>query len=128
MGERGIVSGGMEVLEHRCRDSVVIPAPIEACFAAIADLTTYERWWTLMSTEPLLGGTELKFGVRFRFHREAGGEHFGQHDEVGGAGKRRQDFGEVAAIGCRVLPDEWLLRDAHAKILKCHVCSRARLV
>jgi len=67
MGERGMVSGGMEVLEHRCRDSVVIPAPIEACFAAIADLTTYERWWTLVSIEPLLGGTELKFGVRFRF-------------------------------------------------------------
>jgi uncharacterized protein YndB with AHSA1/START domain len=57
----------MERLEHRCRDSAVIPAPIEACFAAIADLTTYGRWWTLVSIEPLLGGTELRFGVRFRF-------------------------------------------------------------
>ncbi len=60
-------SGGLtDVIEHRCRDSVVIAAPIDACFAPIGDLATYERWWTLVSVEPLIGGTLLRFGVRFR--------------------------------------------------------------
>ena len=66
----------MDVIEHRCRDSVVIAAPIDACFAPIGDLATYRHWWTLVSAEPLMGGTLLKFGVRFRFwSARPGGAH-----------------------------------------------------
>jgi uncharacterized protein YndB with AHSA1/START domain len=57
----------VEPLEHRCRDEALIAAAPAVCFAALADLTTYPRWWTLVSVTPLSGGTALAPGVRFRF-------------------------------------------------------------
>ncbi len=36
----------------RCRDEAVIPAPPTACFAVLADLTTWPRWWTLVTIAP----------------------------------------------------------------------------
>ncbi|MEW6273132.1 MAG: SRPBCC family protein [Thermodesulfobacteriota bacterium] len=57
----------MDAPEHRTRDEALIPAPIHACFAALADLATYARWWTLVRVVPLGAGTLLAPGVRFRF-------------------------------------------------------------
>jgi len=57
----------MDAPEHRTRDEALIRAPIGACFAALADLATYGRWWTLVRVTPLGAETRLAPGVRFRF-------------------------------------------------------------
>jgi uncharacterized protein YndB with AHSA1/START domain len=57
----------MDAPEHRTRDEALIAAPADACFAALADLATYPRWWTLVRVTPLSGTTSLAPGVRFRF-------------------------------------------------------------
>jgi uncharacterized protein YndB with AHSA1/START domain len=57
----------MESPEYRCRDDALIAASPSACFAPLADLATYERWWTLVQITPLSGGSRLELGVRFRF-------------------------------------------------------------
>lgn len=57
----------MEPPEYRCRDEAVIGASPAACFAVLADLTSYARWWTLVNVTPVSGGVTLAPGVRFRF-------------------------------------------------------------
>lgn len=52
---------------YRCRDECTIAAPRERCFAALSDLSSYARWWTLVSVTPEVGGRRLVPGVRFRF-------------------------------------------------------------
>jgi uncharacterized protein YndB with AHSA1/START domain len=53
--------------EHRCRDERVVPAPIDRCFALLADLATWARWWTLVTVTPNGPDTRLVPGMRFRF-------------------------------------------------------------
>jgi uncharacterized protein YndB with AHSA1/START domain len=55
-----------DAAEFRCRDAIVLAAPAAACFAPLADLATYARWWTLVRAEALAGGPALAPGVRFR--------------------------------------------------------------
>jgi len=52
---------------YRCRDESIFAAPRRQCFAIIADLSTYARWWTLVAVTPEHGGPLLTPGVRFRF-------------------------------------------------------------
>jgi len=52
--------------EFRCRDEVVIPAPVEPVWAAITDLSTYGAWWSLIRVTPLDPDRSiLAPGVRF---------------------------------------------------------------
>jgi uncharacterized protein YndB with AHSA1/START domain len=53
--------------DYQVRDERLIAAPIEACFAPLADLDTYRHWWTLVEVTALAGGSRLAPGVRFRF-------------------------------------------------------------
>lgn len=50
-----------------CRDERTIAAPIERCFAALADLATYPLWWTLVAVTSLDGATRVAAGGRLRF-------------------------------------------------------------
>jgi uncharacterized protein YndB with AHSA1/START domain len=52
---------------YRCRDERTIAAPRDRCFTALSDLSTYSRWWTLVSVTPEIGGSRLVPGGRFRF-------------------------------------------------------------
>ena len=49
---------------YRCRDECTIAASRDRCFAALSDLSTYARWWTLITVSPEV---RLVPGVRFRF-------------------------------------------------------------
>jgi uncharacterized protein YndB with AHSA1/START domain len=49
---------------YRCRDECTIAASRDRCFAALGDLSTYARWWTLVAVSPEV---RLVPGVRFRF-------------------------------------------------------------
>lgn len=51
--------------EVRCRDAVVIGGAPAACFAPLVDLTSYPRWWTLITATARAGGPRLAPGVRF---------------------------------------------------------------
>jgi len=57
----------MDVTEYACRDEALIAAPAADCFAVLADLATYARWWTLVAITPLGPSQQLVPGVRFRF-------------------------------------------------------------
>lgn len=50
----------------RCRDEVFVAADPGLVYQVLADLRTYEHWWTLMRAVPL-GEPELRPGARFRF-------------------------------------------------------------
>ncbi|HZR82943.1 MAG TPA: SRPBCC domain-containing protein [Candidatus Binatia bacterium] len=53
---------------YRCRDEATIAAARERCFDALLDLTTYPRWWTLVTvTAEDAATSRLAPGVRFRF-------------------------------------------------------------
>src|SRR5262249_54973150 len=39
-------------VSYRCRDARRIAASRERCFAALVDLSTYVRWWTLVTVTP----------------------------------------------------------------------------
>jgi len=61
-----------EVEEQTCRDGALIPASAAEVFAVLTDLTSWRRWWTLVSVVPL-GPTTLAPGVRFRFEGQRPG-------------------------------------------------------
>jgi uncharacterized protein YndB with AHSA1/START domain len=54
--------------EYRCRTEAVIPAPVGAVWAALADLAEWARWWVVVRVELLDpgAGTRLTPGLRFR--------------------------------------------------------------
>jgi uncharacterized protein YndB with AHSA1/START domain len=54
--------------EYRCRTEAVIPAPVDAVWAALADLAEWARWWVVVRVEALDpgAGTVLRPGFRFR--------------------------------------------------------------
>ena len=49
---------------YRCRDACTLAAPRGRCFELLVDLSTYARWWTLVTVEPAV---RLSSGVRFQF-------------------------------------------------------------
>ena len=53
---------------YRCRTEAVIPAPVDAVWAALADLSQWARWWVVVRVETLdpSGATVLRPGLRFR--------------------------------------------------------------
>jgi uncharacterized protein YndB with AHSA1/START domain len=53
---------------YQCRTEAVIPAPVAAVWAALADLAEWARWWVVVRVEPLDpgAGTVLRPGLRFR--------------------------------------------------------------
>jgi len=53
--------------EFRCRDERTIAAPRRRCFETLIDLSTYLRWWTLVTVTPEAGEPRLTRGVRLRF-------------------------------------------------------------
>ena len=72
----------MQTVEYRCRDERTLAAPIDRCFEALIDLSTYSRWWTLVEVTPE-SGTRLDAGVRFWFAgARPGGERFEWSAEV----------------------------------------------
>jgi uncharacterized protein YndB with AHSA1/START domain len=54
--------------EYRCRTEAVVPAPVDAVWAALADLAEWSRWWVVVRVEALDpgAGTMLRPGYRFR--------------------------------------------------------------
>jgi len=54
--------------EYRCRTEALIPAPVDAVWAALADLAEWARWWVVVRVEALdpSEGTRLRPGLRFR--------------------------------------------------------------
>ena len=57
----------MDCGEYRCRDERTIAAPRIRCFETLIDLSTYSRWWTLVTVTPEAGSPRLTTGARFRF-------------------------------------------------------------
>ena len=62
----------MEAEDQYCRDEAVIPAPPARVWDALTDLSTWAKWWTLVSVVPL-GANTLAPGVRFRFEGQRTG-------------------------------------------------------
>ncbi len=60
-----------DVVEYRVRDERVIAASRDRCFAALVELSTYPRWWTLVAATPDGDTSRLRAGDRFQF---AGGQ------------------------------------------------------
>jgi uncharacterized protein YndB with AHSA1/START domain len=54
--------------EYRCRTQAVIPAPVDAVWAALVDLAEWARWWVVVRVELVDpgAGTRLTPGLRFR--------------------------------------------------------------
>jgi len=70
-------------LEYRCRDARQIAAPQVRCFETLLDLSTYTRWWTLVTVTPEGQCFQLTPGCRFHFSgARPGGERFGWLAEV----------------------------------------------
>ncbi len=66
-----------ESLEYRCRDERIVGASRVRCFETLMDLSTYSRWWTLVTVTPEGPGSRLRPGARFRFvGARPGGERF----------------------------------------------------
>jgi uncharacterized protein YndB with AHSA1/START domain len=61
-----------QIEEQTCRDEGMIPASTAEVFAVLSDLTTWNKWWTLVSVVPE-GATTLAPGVRFRFEGQRPG-------------------------------------------------------
>jgi uncharacterized protein YndB with AHSA1/START domain len=73
----------MEATEHRCRDEAHIAASGVRCFDLLADLSTYARWWTLVTVTPEGRTSRLVPGLRFQFSgARLGGERFEWMAEV----------------------------------------------
>src|SRR5262249_33425274 len=68
----------MDTTEYRCRDERRIAVSASRCFAALTDLSTYARWWTLVTATPEDASPLLTPGSRFRF---AGARPGGQRIE-----------------------------------------------
>jgi uncharacterized protein YndB with AHSA1/START domain len=67
----------MDTVEYRCRDERRIAAPRVRCFETLMDLSTYARWWTLVTVTPEGQSGSLAPGFRFRFSgARPGGERF----------------------------------------------------
>ena len=67
----------MESSEYRCRDQGEVPAPRLACFETLMNLSTYARWWTLVTVTPVGPQSVLNPGVDFRFSgARPGGQRF----------------------------------------------------
>jgi uncharacterized protein YndB with AHSA1/START domain len=67
----------MESTEYQCRDEVEIAAPRRSCFEALMDLSTYPRWWTLVTVTADEPQRRLSPAMRFRFSgARPGGERF----------------------------------------------------
>ena len=80
---REVSRAKMELSEHSCRDEGEVPAPRSACFETLLDLSTYARWWTLVTVTPVGPHSRLSPGVRFRFHgARPGGQRFEWSAEV----------------------------------------------
>jgi uncharacterized protein YndB with AHSA1/START domain len=56
-----------EDVGYRCRDECRIAVPRLRCFEALIDLSTYARWWTLITVTPEGPDARLRPGGRFRF-------------------------------------------------------------
>jgi uncharacterized protein YndB with AHSA1/START domain len=52
--------------EVRCRDETFVPAPPSEVYDVLADLRTYDHWWTLMQAVPM-GDHEVRAGTRWEF-------------------------------------------------------------
>jgi uncharacterized protein YndB with AHSA1/START domain len=66
-----------DVVDYRCRDERCIAASRVRCFETLADLSTYSRWWTLVTVTPEGSSTRLHPGTRFQFSgARPGGERF----------------------------------------------------
>jgi len=66
-----------ESLEYRCRDERIVGGSGVRCFETLMDLSTYSRWWTLVTVTPEGPGSRLRPGARFRFvGARPGGERF----------------------------------------------------
>lgn len=73
----------MGAVEYRCRDERRIAASRVRCFETLTDLSTYSRWWTLVTVTPESGSSRLSSGVRFQFSgARPGGERFEWPAEV----------------------------------------------
>src|SRR5262249_59102899 len=75
----GIAESGasMELTEYRCRDEAEIAAPRHSCFETLMDLSTYPRWWTLVTVTADEPQRRLSPGMAFRFSgARPGGERF----------------------------------------------------
>ena len=71
------------VVEYRCRDQRMIAAPQARCFEILTNLSTYVRWWTLVTVTPEGHDSTLAPGRRFRFTgQRPGGERFEWTAEV----------------------------------------------
>jgi uncharacterized protein YndB with AHSA1/START domain len=57
--------GVPEVPEYRCRDELGIPASPLRCFEMLAELSTYARWWTLVTVTSRGDTSRLSPGARF---------------------------------------------------------------
>ena len=67
----------MESVEYRCRDEALVAAPRVRCFETLMDLSTYSRWWTLVTVTPEEPQSRLSPGARFQFSgARPGGERF----------------------------------------------------
>ena len=78
--------GTLDTVEYRCRDERTIAASRVRCFETLADMSTYGRWWTLVTVTPEGGSSRLIPGVRFRFAAARPG------------GERVEWFAEVVAV------------------------------
>jgi uncharacterized protein YndB with AHSA1/START domain len=73
----------VDAIEYRCRDERRIAASRARCFETLSDLSTYARWWTLVSVASEDESTHLRRGFRFRFSgARPGGERFEWSAEV----------------------------------------------
>lgn len=61
-------SDAQQAPEYRCRTEAVIPAPVDAVWAALVDLAEWAQWWVVVQVEPVEpdAGTLLTPGYRFR--------------------------------------------------------------
>jgi uncharacterized protein YndB with AHSA1/START domain len=71
--------------EFRCRTEAVVPAAVDAVWAALVDLEAWARWWSVVRVEPVDpdAGTMLRPGLRLRIAgNRPGGRIFGWTIEV----------------------------------------------
>ena len=100
-----------EAVRHREHETIEVAAAIVDRHAAADGRIEVARLREQPRARLAVGILRVLLGL----HREAGGEHLGQHHEIRLARKRREHLREVRAIRRRVVPDERLLREGDAE-------------